>query len=101
MKLKSLRPKNKCEVCNIDEKKILHRHHIIPQCDERCTNSDSNLAILCPNCHSKVHTGKIIIIGVYSSTDGLIPMWFKKGSEAPLPKKFWKVQENPLVITLK
>jgi hypothetical protein len=27
-------------------------------------------------------------------------MWFKKGEEPPLPKEFWQVQENPLVITL-
>jgi len=95
------RPKIKCEICNITDKNILHRHHIIPQCDDRCTNSDINLAILCPNCHSKAHTGELIIIGVYSSTTGMTPLWFKNGDNPPLPKELWQVKDNPLVVTLK
>jgi hypothetical protein len=27
-----------------------------------------NLAVICPNCHSQVHTGRIKIIGVFPST---------------------------------
>lgn len=94
------RPKIRCEVCNLAKKSILHRHHIIPRCDERCSNNDYNLAILCPNCHSTVHTGEITIIGVYDSSDGPVLMWFKKNENPPLPKEFWKVGENPLIKTL-
>jgi len=95
------RPKIKCEICGNDNKRILHRHHIIPRHDPRSTNSDNNLAILCPNCHSSVHTGELIIIGVYKTTSGTEVLWFKEGDEPPLPKKNWRVKENPLVITLK
>lgn len=95
------RPKIKCEVCGVSDANILHRHHIIPRQDSRSTNDDSNLAILCPNCHSLVHSGKIIIIGVYQTTEGLSSVWFKKGEEAPFPEELWKVKDNPLVITLK
>lgn len=95
-----LRPKVFCEICGMTKKAILHRHHIIPCCDDRCSNNDSNLAILCPNCHSMVHSGELIIVGVYDSTDGPTLMWFNKKEEAPLPKDFWKVKENPLVKTL-
>jgi len=96
----TLRPKVSCEICSLDKKAILHRHHIIPRTDPRSTNSDANLAILCPNCHSCVHTGEIIIIGLYNTTDGLQLMWFKKGEDPPIPKEFWRVKDNSLVIML-
>ena len=95
-----LRPKIKCEICNINKKEILHRHHIIPRQDPRSTNYDNNLAILCPNCHSSVHTGEFIIIGVYKTTGGTQLMWFKKGEDPPLPHEHWLIKDNPLVITL-
>lgn len=94
-----LRPKTHCEVCNMEKKSILHRHHIIPRTDPRSTNSDNNLACLCPNCHSLVHSGDIIIIGLYQTTDGLKLMWFRKGEEPPISEEFWKVKDNPLVTT--
>jgi hypothetical protein len=100
MKRNSLRPKIQCEICNIKKKAILHRHHIVPRPDPRSTNSDNNLAILCPNCHSCVHTGEIVIVGIYDTTDGSQLLWFKNGEEPPLPKEFWKIKDNPLVITL-
>lgn len=79
---------------------ILHRHHVIPRCDPRCVNGDGNLAILCPNCHSRVHAGEIVIIGVYPSTDGPTTIWFERGQEPPFPEEFWLVKDNPLVRTL-
>ena len=61
-------------------------------------NRLQNLRILCPNCHSKVHVGEIIIIGVYSTTAGVKSLWFRKGELPPLPKELWRVQNNPLVV---
>lgn len=58
--------KNKCEICN--ETQNLHLHHIIERTDPRCTNDNINLAIVCPNCHSKIHSNIIKIIGVFPST---------------------------------
>lgn len=95
-----LRPKISCEICGLRKKSILHRHHIIPRADDRSTNSDSNLAVLCPNCHSCVHSGDIIIIGLYKTTNGPQLIWFKRGEEPPFSKEFWMVKENPLVITI-
>jgi hypothetical protein len=96
----TLRPKEKCEICGIIKKSILHRHHIIPRIDSRSTDSDDNLAIVCPTCHSRVHTGEFIIIGLYQTTDGIKLMWFQNGEDPPLKEEFWKVKYNPLVITL-
>lgn len=93
-----MRKKIKCEICGLTDSKILHWHHIIPRTDERCTNSDVNIAVLCPNCHNKVHAGEFIIIGVYDTTDGTQTLWFKKGTEPPLPKELWKVAYNPHVV---
>ena len=96
----ALRPKISCEICGLANAAILHRHHIVPRQDPRSTNSDNNLAILCPNCHSCVHTGDLIIIGIYGTTDGQKTMWFKNGDDPPIPKEFWRVKDNPLVKTL-
>jgi endogenous inhibitor of DNA gyrase (YacG/DUF329 family) len=95
------RKKIKCDVCGERNVKILNRHHIIPQCDERCTNKDYNIAILCPNCHANVHEGEVIIIGLYQSTDGWKLMWFKKGEEPPIEKDFWLIKQNPLILRRK
>ena len=94
MKLK----KTICEICGLADSSILHRHHIIPRCDPRCNNS--NIAILCPNCHYTVHTGNLIIIGIYPSTEGRCLMWYKRGEKPPLDEQFWLVKENPLVLTI-
>jgi hypothetical protein len=96
----TLRPKIGCEICGLKKRAILHRHHIIPRADPRSTNSDNNLAVLCPNCHSFVHTGELIIIGLYYTTDGLQLMWFKNGENPPIPQEFWIIKENPLVTTI-
>lgn len=89
-----------CEVCSFNDSSVLHIHHIIPRVDPRCSNNLSNLAVLCPNCHNLVHTGKITIIGVYSSTGGRKLMFFHEGEQPPLEKCYWKIlpEDNPLVI---
>lgn len=64
----SKRPKIECEVCGEGDESALHRHHIIEQIELETSNDDFNLAILCANCHSKVHNGSIKIIGVFPGT---------------------------------
>ena len=88
--------KDKCEICGGQE--ALHIHHIIPQCDPRCTNDNHNLAVVCAVDHSLIHEGRIIIIGVYKTTAGRKLMWFKDGEEPPLEKEFWIIKENPMVV---
>lgn len=95
-----MRKKIKCEICGLKESNILHRHHIIPRCDSRCTNHDKNIAILCPNCHTKVHTGDFIILGLYSSTEQKTLVWYKRGENPPIPESCWLVKNNNLVTTL-
>jgi len=100
MKVASPRPKICCEICGNAKHAVLHYHHIIPRRDPRCHGGNNNLAILCANCHSLVHTGEIIIIGVYQTTGGQQLMWFKKGEDPPIPQEFWIIQDNTLVITV-
>lgn len=69
------RPKIKCEVCGNKNKKVLDRHHIIPRTDPNCTDLDSNLAIVCANCHRKIHAKEIIIEGVFKTTFGTELFW--------------------------
>lgn len=59
---------NKCEIDNCQETLNLHKHHIIERTEINTTNDNYNIAILCPSCHSKVHSGNIKIIGIYPST---------------------------------
>ncbi len=98
--------KTRCEICDLAKPRALHIHHIIPRVDSRCTNNNNNLAIVCAVCHSEIHSGDIIVIGVYSSSDPTQPkgrklMWFRKGETPPLPEEFWKIhpKDNPLVVT--
>ena len=93
------RPKKICEICEVSDV-LLHYHHVIPQCDPRCTNGNGNIAILCPNCHTKVHEGKLNIIGIYKSTNDYSVMWYKTGEAPPIPKEFWLIKDNPLINTL-
>jgi hypothetical protein len=69
MRVKKL-VKHKCEIesCNVTDPKLLHFHHIIERTDINTTNHTYNLAILCANCHSLCHTGRLNIIGVYPAT---------------------------------
>ena len=61
--------KIQCEICGEKDKKILHRHHIVERTNINTSNQPFNLAVLCPNCHYKIHfSGDIKIIGVYPST---------------------------------
>lgn len=99
-KNKKLKPqKDKCEICGANNKAYLHAHHIIPRRDYRSTDNWDNIAICCANCHNLVHSGDIIIIGVYYTTNGRQLMFHKKGEEPMLPEEFWLIKDNPLVIT--
>lgn len=91
--------KDKCEICGLNEKGAIELHHIIPRSDPRCNNLNANLTPLCGSCHNLVHCGEITIIGVYHTTSGRELMWFRRGQEPPLEKQFWKIQDNPLVVT--
>lgn len=57
-----------CEICKTTETETLHWHHIIERNEVDTSNDPLNLAVLCANCHTKVHSDKIKIIGVYPST---------------------------------
>lgn len=77
--MKRIKRKDRCEICHITDSKVIDYHHIIPRTDPRCTNDLSNLAIICSNCHRIVHSGDIIIEGVYLTTTGTKLFWHRKG----------------------
>lgn len=47
---------NKCELCDYNKHNILNIHHIIEKCNGG-TDEESNLLLICPNCHTEVHKG--------------------------------------------
>lgn len=63
---------NACEICKT--KTFLEIHHIngrkIPKYNEQ-----SNIVNVCPNCHSEIHWGKIIIEGWFYTTNGYELFW--------------------------
>ena len=91
--------KEKCEICGFPEPQALEEHHIIPRHDPRSHNNNSNLAILCGSCHNLIHSGEIIILGVYQSTGGRILMHHRKDEPPPLEEKFWRIKKNDGVKT--
>lgn len=74
MKYKDLKQKklhkDYCEIkgCSVTDSKVLHHHHIIERTEEGTSDNIWNLAVLCPNHHTMVHTGSLRIIGAYPST---------------------------------
>lgn len=70
----------KCEICGRNG--ITESHHIISK-SLGGTNQKSNLVDLCPNCHSDVHFGKIIIEGKFRTTNG-IKIIYHKMNEPPI-----------------
>lgn len=61
--------KTSCEICGESNKNVIDFHHIIPQSEINSTNHNTNIAIICSNCHRKVHSDEIIIFGVLPSTN--------------------------------
>jgi hypothetical protein len=57
-----------CEICNEDNKAVLHKHHIVERTDPNTSNHEYNLAVVCSNCHNKIHAKQISIIGLFPST---------------------------------
>ncbi len=47
-----------CEFCNYsvttNNKRMIHKHHIIPRGCKGSTNKPNNIIIVCPNCHNKI-----------------------------------------------
>lgn len=91
--------KEKCELCGLQEPDALEEHHIIPRHDPRSHNNNGNLAMICGSCHNMVHTGEIIILGVYKSTGGRIVFWHRKDEPPPIEEEFWLIKENDKVKT--
>ena len=58
----------KCGICGKETPIVEHHIHSISKGGE---NKPYNIAKICPNCHSLVHYGKIIIEGKFRTTGGL------------------------------
>lgn len=91
--------KEKCEICGLQEPKALEEHHVIPRNDPRSHNNNSNLAVLCGSCHNLIHTGEIIVLGVYQSTGGRLIMHHRKNEPPPLEEQYWLIKNNDRVKT--
>jgi len=85
-----------CEICNLDFP-AKEKHHIHSR-SLGGTEDKSNKCFLCPNCHTLVHIGDIIIEGRFSSTAGPILIWRKKGEPSitglPDPPVFIMGEQN-------
>ena len=65
-----------CEVC-WNEEVTLDKHHIV---SKSCsgTNEKHNIAHLCPNCHRLVHTGDIVLEGIFLTSEGYMLIWHNR-----------------------
>ena len=62
----------RCDICG--EIEFLEEHHIEGR-DITKPNHPSNVCNICPNCHYKVHLGKIIIEQWVTTTHGKELLW--------------------------
>ena len=71
--------KARCDIC--EKRSFLERHHVngrnVCQPDH-----PSNIANICPTCHTEVHYGKVIIEGWVQTTAGKELMWHLKDEES-------------------
>jgi hypothetical protein len=98
--------KIQCEICGDTDTKILHRHHIVERTEPNTSNDDMNLAIICPNCHSKIHSGSIEIVGIFPSTQQPYgrTLVFKKDGVSNVPglnEPYYKPQARSMRIHAK
>jgi hypothetical protein len=94
-----------CEICQCKDIPTLHYHHIIPRTDIKCTNDWLNLCVICSNCHNKVHSDVIKIVGVYPSTK--MPykrtLIFEENGISNMPditEPYCEAQENSMKVYL-
>ena len=66
----------KCDVCGDIE--FLEEHHIRGR-KIKNANLPFNIANICPNCHTKIHLGEIVIENWVQSTGGRMLIWHKRG----------------------
>jgi len=85
-----------CPICNSNFL-FTEDHHIESVCYGG-SNKPFNKCKICPNCHTLVHAGEIIIEGKFSSTGGTILIWRNKGEESitglPDPKVYLYKRET-------
>jgi len=53
---------DECRLCGFEDADCLHEHHIIPR-SRGGSDDESNIIILCANCHAKVH--RLILDGIH------------------------------------
>ena len=49
--------------------------------------------------HAIIHSGEIIVLGIYQSTAGRIIFHHRKDEEPPLEEEFWLIKNNENVKT--
>jgi len=80
-----------CDICN----NILvepDKHHIWSK-SLGGPNALWNICNICPNCHKKVHLGKLIIEGWFKSTKGRVLIWRSRGEES-----ITNIKEHPVYL---
>lgn len=70
-----------CEICGL-QSEICIKHHITSKC-KLGSEHPNNKAILCPNCHSLIHFGQIILEGKLKSTSGKLELIWRYKDEIP------------------
>jgi hypothetical protein len=89
-KTKNISGKANCDICNDIE--YLEEHHINGRKISDPHNSN-NIACICPNCHTKVHMGDIIIEKWVLTSMGRELFWHKRGEDS-----FTGIDSSPHII---
>jgi hypothetical protein len=71
----------RCFFCGESDYNLLHAHRILPG-ESGGKYHWLNILTTCPTCHAKIHAGRIVIHGRYSSTLGVhFIHWTEDGKE--------------------
>ena len=67
----------KCQI-DVNYNGPLDKHHINGRDVKNCESS-WNVVYVSPNIHRQIHEGEIVIEGWFSSTEGRVLLWHRKG----------------------
>ena len=56
----------------------LQEHHIHGRKGPNANRKD-NVMMICPNCHTNIHTGNILVEGWFMTSEGRMLIWRKRG----------------------
>jgi len=78
------RTDKKCCFCGESDYDLLDSHRVLPG-SEGGKYRRGNSLTTCSNCHRKIHSGRIVVLGKHLSSAGMVVIYLEDGREKIAP----------------